>query len=67
MGQGEQGEYTGGLGEELQLLQGFCRGLAGEGVTWLEGEEGGIDTAVQELLEGVRTAGPRSTCSCSVL
>ena len=49
------------LWTELQLLSGFVRGLAGEGVTWLGGEDGlELETLVSDIIEAVRQIGPRS-------
>ena len=45
---------------ELQLLEGFVRGLKGEGVTWVAGPESRMETMLDELLEEVRSTGPRS-------
>jgi len=47
-------------GGELQLLEGFVRGLKGEGVTWVTGPESRMETMLSELLEEVRCTGPRS-------
>ena len=44
-----------GAGRELLLLEGFVRGLDGEGVTW--GGGGRLEERVVELLEEVREAG----------
>jgi hypothetical protein len=49
-----------GAGRELLLLDGLARGLAGEGVTWLGAEGPPLARLLQELLEGVREAGPRA-------
>lgn len=56
-------EEEGEAGKELALLQGFVRGLAGEGVTWLVGEGEGAAAGAAALLEVVRTAGPRSSAA----
>ena len=45
---------------ELQLLEGFVRGLKGEGVTWVAGPESRMETMLDELLDEVRSTGPRS-------
>ena len=47
-------------GGELQLLEGFVRGLKGEGVTWVASPESRMETMLDELLEEVRSTGPRS-------
>ena len=54
----EVGQEEGG--GELQLLEGFVRGLKGEGVTWVTGPESQMETMLGELLEEVRCTGPRS-------
>jgi len=47
--------------EELVLLDGFVKGLAGQGVTWVVGEgENNMQTMVSEMMEAVRSIGPRS-------
>ena len=52
---------TAQLWTELQLLAGFVRGLAGEGVTWLGGEEElHTETLVADIIDTVRQLGPRS-------
>lgn len=49
------------LWTELQLLSGFVRGLAGEGVTWLGGEDSfDMEVLVEDIIETVRQIGPRS-------
>lgn len=45
---------------ELQLLEGFVRGLKGEGVTWVAGPESRMENMLEELLDEVRSTGPRS-------
>jgi len=58
---GDEKLETRQLWTELQLLSGFVRGLEGEGVTWLGGEDGhDVDILVEEVLEAVRHLGPRS-------
>jgi len=46
--------------EELKLLEGFVRGLGGEGVTWVSDPNIKLETMLHELLDEVRSTGPRS-------
>jgi len=52
---------TSHLWEELMLLDGFVKGLSGQGVTWVVREgESSMEVMVAEMMEAVRTIGPRS-------
>ena len=58
---GDERLDTSQLWTELQLLDGFVRGLSGEGVTWLGGEEErDTETLVTEIIESIKQIGPRS-------
>ena len=58
---GEEKLATSQLWGELMLLEGFVRGLAGDGVTWVVAEGGNtMEISVAEMMEAVRTSGPRS-------
>ena len=58
---GDEKLDTSQLWTELQLLAGFVRGMSGEGVTWLGGEEEqDTETLVTEVIETIRQIGPRS-------
>jgi len=58
---GDEKLETRQLWTELQLLSGFVRGLEGEGVTWLGGDDSlDVDMIVDEVVEAVRHLGPRS-------
>ena len=58
---GQEKLSTSHLWEELMLLEGFVKGLSGQGVTWVVGEgESSMEVMVAEMMEAVRTIGPRS-------
>jgi len=58
---GQEKLATTQLWEELLLLEGFVKGLAGEGVTWVVGERvNTMEEMVAEMMEAVRSSGPRS-------
>ena len=51
------------LWTQLQLVTGFVKGLSGDGVTWLAGDDDDdvdTETIVQDIIEEVRQIGPRT-------